>query len=166
MARDTNNLIIIPGELHSAATGNVVAASEEIFDYDSSSYQSQLNKQIYNVSAHNNNATYTLDEAINSVPVSYRIGGLILTFISKDSVFEIYQLKSTVWDTDTDKWGVIPFNVIQDNPEYIVVHLDSSNRILYGVQSDGNFYFGGGVPLQIKNYVLEIVNKAIENLNN
>lgn len=54
----------------------------------------------------------------------------------------------------------------EQKPEFINVTLDSSNKILYGVQSDGNFYFGGGVPSQIKNYVLEIVNKAIENLNN
>lgn len=54
----------------------------------------------------------------------------------------------------------------EQNPEFINVTLDSSNKILYGVQNDGNFYFGGGVPSQIKNYVLEIVNKAIENLNN
>jgi hypothetical protein len=34
MARDTNKLVTIPGELHSAATGGIVAAAEEIFDYD------------------------------------------------------------------------------------------------------------------------------------
>ena len=33
MARDTSKLVTIPGELHSAATGNIVAAAEEVFDY-------------------------------------------------------------------------------------------------------------------------------------
>lgn len=157
MARDTSKLVTIPGELHSAATGNIVSASQEIFDYDSNSYQSQLNKQLYNVSAHDSSADakYTLEEAIAAVPASYHVGGLILTFISKEGDFEIYQLKSKDWDADTRKWSIVPNNVVQDNPEYVEVHLDGSKKILYGVRADGDFYFGAGVPSQVKGYVNE-----------
>lgn len=157
MARDTSKLVTIPGELHSAATGNIVAATQEIFDYDSNSYQSQLNKQVYNVSAHDSSATakYTFDEAIAAVPASYHVGGLILTFVSKEGDFEMYQLKSTEWTDDTDKWGIIKTAIVKDNPEFVEVHLDGSDKILYGVQKDGNFYFGGGVPSQVKEYVDE-----------
>ena len=157
MARDTSKLVTIPGELHSAATGNIVSASQEIFDYDSNSYQSQLNKQLYNVSTHDSSADakYTLEEAIAAVPESYHVGGLILTFISKEGDFEIYQLKSKDWDTDTSKWSIVPNNVVQDNPEYVEVHLDGSEKVLYGVRTDGDFYFGAGVPSQVKSYVDE-----------
>ena len=157
MARDTSKLVTIPGELHSAATGNIVSASQEIFDYDSNSYQSQLNKQLYNVSAHDSSADakYTLEEAIAAVPASYHVGGLILTFISKEGDFEIYQLKSKDWDNDTSKWSIVPNNVVQDNPEFVEVHLDGSEKILYGVRTDGDFYFGSGVPSQVKGYVDE-----------
>lgn len=157
MARDTSKLVTIPGELHSAATGNIVSASQEIFDYDSNSYQSQLNKQLYNVSAHDSSADakYTLEEAIAAVPASYHVGGLILTFISKEGDFEIYQLKSKDWDNDTSKWSIVPNNVVQDNPEFVEVHLDGSEHVLYGVRADGDFYFGAGVPSQVKGYVDE-----------
>ena len=157
MARDTSKLVTIPGELHSAATGNIVSASQEIFDYDSNSYQSQLNKQVYNVSAHDSSATakYTLDEAIAAVPTSYHVGGLILTFVSKEGDFEMYQLKSKEWTNDTEKWGIIKTAIVEDNPEFVEVHLDGSDKVLYGVQKDGNFYFGGGVPSQVKGYVDE-----------
>ena len=157
MARDTSKLVTIPGELHSAATGNIVSASQEIFDYDSNSYQSQLNKQLYNVSAHDSSADakYTLEEAIAAVPESYHFGGLILTFISKEGDFEIYQLKSKEWNTDTSKWSIVPNNIVQDNPEYVEVHIDGSEKILYGVRADGDFYFGAGVPSQVKGYVDE-----------
>lgn len=157
MARDTSKLVTIPGELHSAATGSIVSASQEIFDYDSNSYQSQLNKQLYNVSAHDSSADakYTLEEAIAAVPASYHVGGLILTFISKEGDFEIYQLKSKDWDADTSKWSIVPNNVVQDNPEFVEVHLDGSEKVLYGVRADGDFYFGAGVPSQVKGYVNE-----------
>jgi hypothetical protein len=114
-----------------------------------------LNKQLYNVSAHDSSADakYTLDEAIAAVPASYHVGGLILTFISKEGDFEIYQLKSKDWDNDTSKWSIVPNNIVQDNPEFVEVHLDGSEKVLYGVRADGDFYFGAGVPSQVKSYV-------------
>lgn len=45
MEKDTSKLVTIPGELHSAATGNIVAGADEIFDYDSSCYQSDINSR-------------------------------------------------------------------------------------------------------------------------
>lgn len=46
MARDTSKLVTIPGELHSAATGNIVAAAEEIFDYTINKYQKDINQNV------------------------------------------------------------------------------------------------------------------------
>ena len=157
MAKNITGIVDIPGELHSVATGNIVASANEIYDYDSSSYQSQLNKQLYNVSAHDSSADakYTLEEAIAAVPTAYQVGGLILTFISNEEDFEIYQLKSKEWSTDTSKWIIVPNNVVQDNPEYVDVHIDGTDKILYGVKTDGDFYFGAGIPSQIMDYVNE-----------
>lgn len=41
----------------------------------------------------------------------------------------------------------------EDNPEFVEVKNDSEGKILYGVQKDGNFYFGAGVPSQIQDLV-------------
>lgn len=87
--RDMSKTVTIPGELHSAATGNIVAASEEIFDYKTNSYQSDLNRDSlsYNVSAHHPEKDfYTFDEAVRLVPEEFRVGGLKLTFISYNSI--------------------------------------------------------------------------------
>lgn len=40
-----------------------------------------------------------------------------------------------------------------ENPEFLEVHTDHDDKVLYGVQQDGNFYFGGGVPQQIKDFI-------------
>ena len=46
MARDTSKLVTIPGELHSAATGNIVVAAEEVFDYTTNKYQKDINQEV------------------------------------------------------------------------------------------------------------------------
>jgi len=40
-----------------------------------------------------------------------------------------------------------------ENPEWVKVVTDSEGRILYGVKTDGKFYFGDGCPPQIVEYV-------------
>lgn len=40
-----------------------------------------------------------------------------------------------------------------ESPEFVEVHTDDNDKVLYGVQQDGNFYFGGGVPQQIKDFI-------------
>jgi hypothetical protein len=40
-----------------------------------------------------------------------------------------------------------------ENPEWVKVVTDSENKILYGVKTDGKFYFGGGCPPQVQEYV-------------
>ena len=42
------------------------------------------------------------------------------------------------------------FGKIVDNQEYVEVHTDNKDKILYGVKNDGDFYFGKGVPSQIQ----------------
>ena len=40
-----------------------------------------------------------------------------------------------------------------ESPEFVRVVLDNEKKVLYGVQKDGNFYFGAGCPQQVKDYV-------------
>ena len=42
-----------------------------------------------------------------------------------------------------------------ENPEFVGVWLDNDEHILFGVQTDGNFLFGCGVPQQVKDYIEE-----------
>ena len=52
-------------------------------------------------------------------------------------------------DISTDGVGV----TMIENPEFMEVYLDADKHILFGLQNDGNFYFGCGVPKQIVDYI-------------
>lgn len=45
------------------------------------------------------------------------------------------------------------YGTYEENPNFVEVKLDANGCILYGVQKDGNFYFGKGVPQQIIDYI-------------
>lgn len=46
---------------------------------------------------------------------------------------------------------------IIENPEFVEISLDSAGHILWGIQKNGNVYFGYGVPSQIVEYVISHV---------
>lgn len=54
----------------------------------------------------------------------------------------------------------------QNNPEFVKVTLDASSKILYGVQNDGNFYFGAGIPKQIDEKMTENDDNLQKQINN
>ena len=45
------------------------------------------------------------------------------------------------------------YGCYENNPEFIKVWLDGSNRILLGIRNDGEIVFGVGVPSSVKSYV-------------
>ena len=53
------------------------------------------------------------------------------------------------------------YGLYVNNTKFVEVHTDSEGRILFGVKTDGTFYFGNGCPAQVKEYVSEYgYNKA------
>ena len=46
-----------------------------------------------------------------------------------------------------------------DNPEWVRLVTDSNDRILYGVRTDGKFYFGDGCPPQVVEYILDKISE-------
>lgn len=63
-----------------------------------------------------------------------------------------------------DGENIIDFNTIHlitDNPEYICVAVDADEKILYGIKTDGQPYFGVGCPQQVKDYIDEQINKIL-----
>ena len=46
-----------------------------------------------------------------------------------------------------------------ENPEFVGVWLDNEEKILFGVQTDGNFLFGCGIPKQVKEYIEQKIEK-------
>jgi hypothetical protein len=66
----------------------------------------------------------------------------------------VYRALGTKVDKDENK-DLILKQYIQEveNPEFVVVWIDSEDKILFGLQIDGNLFFGAGVPRQIIDYV-------------
>ena len=160
--RDMSKTVTVPGELHSAATGNIVAAAEEIFDYKTNSYQSDLNRDSlsYNVSAHNGNKVYTFDEAVRLVPEEFRVGGLKLTFISdsSDNKYVQYRCKTQLFSINSEDWAFERNDTLVESETFDWVLADRNGHIAIAVKLDGSIYFGAGCPLQISRIPISIVN--------
>lgn len=51
-----------------------------------------------------------------------------------------------------------------ENPEFAEVKLDSENKIVWAVKTDGTVHFGAGCPPQIKEYVLGNIVKKVDKI--
>lgn len=104
--------------------------------------------------------TYTLDGALAvlnaNLPASKKKGGMSIKFVQ--SYYNKYVQARCMADeftTDTTQWSIADEGVYVENPEFVEVRLDSAGHIIWGIQKDGNVYFGTGVPQQVINYIEE-----------
>ena len=63
----------------------------------------------------------------------------------------------TSFSTNTDDWAICEDTVLILNAEWVKVVTDKDNKILYGVKTDGKFYFGDGCPPQVQEYVSNFI---------
>lgn len=117
-------------------------------------------------------------DARAAVPANKRkLGGVITYLIDGMWYTEQFIGSSTsTWTTTESDWKVLgPVSVSQntlsiggeevgelggqlaESPEWVKVVTDSEGKILYGVKTDGNFYFGKGCPPQVQEYVQNII---------
>ena len=128
MARDTSKLVTIPGELHSAATGNIVAASEEIFDYTANKYQKDINQEV---------ASSIQDLRSTAVKITW---SELRTLRDNSQLvagtwYRITDYTCTTTQEDTRSAG---------HPFDIIVRADSENKLneeAYAIQHEGDTYF-------------------------
>ena len=76
-----------------------------------------------------------------------------------NAIQDVYK-KSNYNDGD----NIIDFNTIHlitDNPEFVCVAVDVNEKILYGIKTDGQPYFGVGCPQQVKDYIDKQINKIL-----
>jgi hypothetical protein len=66
------------------------------------------------------------------------------------------RLRADEFTTDTTQWAFSDDGIYVENPEFMEAHTDTEDKILYGVKNDGDFYFGAGIPSQIKDKTDEI----------
>lgn len=121
---------------------------------------------IYDVSSHNDGAVFESLSALLSssnldalIPASVRHGGMTIRFIqgseqSSDNKYVQYRLTADEWSTNTENWTIAEEGAYVENPEFVYVKTDSEGKTLYGVKTDGKFYFGDGCPPQVREYII------------
>ena len=128
MARDTSGLVTIPGELHSAATGNIVVAAEEVFDYTINKYQKDINQEV---------ASSIQDLRSTAVKITW---SELRTLRDNSQLvagtwYRITDYTCTTTQEDTRSAG---------HPFDIIVRADSENKLneeAYAIQHEGDTYF-------------------------
>lgn len=159
------------GEFTSIAAGIVQeTGSNENAVMSQKATSKAIHEILYDVSARNDGAVFESLQALLSspnlntlIPISVRHGGMSIRFIqgseqSSDNKYVQYRCVADEFTKDTNKWVICDGGVYVENPEWVIVKNDKKNRILYGVKSDGKFYFGEGCPQQVKEYVEERIN--------
>ncbi len=95
----------------------------------------------------------------SDVPVVYIAGPGTYTGY-EDNAVEIPEGSMCIFMYDGSDWSKRVLEVsghLIDNPEWLEVVTDSQDRILYGVKTDGKFYFGAGCPPQVIEYIQNII---------
>lgn len=116
---------------------------------------------VYDVTSHNSGATFaSLSALLNDanlstlIPTDIRKGGMSFKFVqSSDNKYVRYNLLADSFTTDTTKWAIDDNGVYIENPEFVRVYADSERKILWAIKTDGDIYFGAGVPTQVKDYI-------------
>ena len=129
-------------------------------DYIELSTKSQIG-EVYDISANHADTKYAdLAAALGTnganVPQSLRKGGMSVKFVqSSDNNYVQFRCIADEFTTDTTQWAICDEGVYVENSEFAEVKLDSENKIIWAVKTDGTIYYGAGVPQQVVNYIDE-----------
>ena len=152
--------IVIGGRLHSAATGNTVAGANEIMDDAQGKKQSVVNQELANrISVAGQQQQAAIEsEAETRAAKDRELKALIDQGIIEGGgiVFDTEPTPDSVNPvTSNGIAGTLGYNI--DNVEFVRVVVDAQNRVVFGIQHNGNVYFGAGVPEQVQTYVRDMM---------
>lgn len=75
------------------------------------------------------------------------------TVQSSDNKYTQYRLMAQSFTTDVTQWTIDYCGVYTEDFEFVRVYTDCNRKILWAIKSDGDIYFGAGVPTQVKDYI-------------
>ena len=170
MNKDKRNNIQLLGTLNNADESGIIANANQIYDANEDKSTQDVSKEhterIKNLETKENSMQTTLEnitktgEASAASNVTYNHSDSKLDATNVQQAVDEVRKRSNYNDGD----NIIDFNTIHlitDNPEYICVAVDANNKILYGIKTDGQPYFGVGCPKQVKDYIDEQINKIL-----
>ena len=168
--------INIGGRLHSIATGNVVSGADEIL-YEPTNgtpkKQSEVNMETYEYVANINAALQELSpDQTEALALATDVNDLKDNVVRSDvqtltdaqkaqalanvGINGIDSEPNAGSDNLVKSGGVVEhYGTYTDNPEYTYVMTDSEGKILFGIKTNGEPFFGVGCPKQIKQYIEE-----------
>lgn len=155
-----------------------VTSTKAVYDENNERLDNIINKLesgiIYDVSANNDGAVFESLQALLSssslntlIPTSVRCGGMSIRFIqgsvpNSDNKYVQYRLMADEFTTDTTQWAIADEGVYVENPEFVYIKTDKNDKILWAINTDGNIYYGAGVPQQVINYIQTLLNKKVD----
>lgn len=160
----------ILGTLVNKDESGIIAYSDQIYDKKSDRSLEEenvkQNERLDNVEAKDREFQSTLEnitktgEASAASNVTYNHNDSQLDASNVQQAIDEVRKRSNYNDGD----NIIDFNtihIITDNPEFVCVAVDVNEKILYGIKTDGQPYFGVGCPQQVKDYIDEQINKIL-----
>ena len=80
---------------------------------------------------------------------------MTVCYETNDNKYIQVRLMADEFTTDVTKWAIADESVYVENPEFVYVKTDVEGKILWAIKTDGNIYYGAGVPQQIIDYINE-----------
>lgn len=170
MNKDKRNNIQLLGTLNNSDESGIIANANQIYDANEDKSTQDVSKEhterIKTLEDKENSMQTTLEnitktgEASAASNVTYNHSDSKLDATNVQQAVDEVRKRSNYNDGD----NIIDFNTIHlitDNPEYICVAVDINEKILYGIKTDGQPYFGVGCPQQVKNYIDKQINKIL-----
>lgn len=170
MNKDKRNNIKLLGTLNNADESGIIANANQIYDANEDKSTQDVSKEhkerIETLETKESSMQTTLEnitktgEASAASNVTYNHNDSQLDATNVQQAIDEVRKKSNYNDGE----NIIDFNTIHlitDNPEYICVAVDADDKILYGIKTDGQPYFGVGCPQQVKDYIDEQINKIL-----
>lgn len=170
MNKDKRNNIQLLGTLNNSDESGIIANANQVYDANEDKSTQDVSKEhkerIETLETKESSMQTTLEnitktgEASAASNVTYNHNDSKLDATNVQQAIDEVRKKSNYNDGN----NVIDFNTIHlitDNPEYICVAVDADDRILYGIKTDGQPYFGVGCPQQVKDYIDEQINKIL-----
>lgn len=170
MNKDKRNNIQLLGTLNNADESGIIANANQIYDANEDKSTQDVSKEhterIETLETKENSMQTTLEnitktgEASAASNVTYNHSDSKLDATNVQQAIDEVRKRSNYNDGD----NIIDFNTIHlitDNPEFVCVAVDVNEKILYGIKTDGQPYFGVGCPQQVKDYIDEQINKIL-----
>lgn len=170
MNKDKRNNIKLLGTLNNADESGIIANANQIYDANENKSTQDVSKEhterIKILETKENSMQTTLENITKTGEASAASN---VTYNHNDSKLDATNVQQAVDEVlkrsnynDGDE--VIDFNTIHlitDNPEFVCVAVDANEKILYGIKTDGQPYFGVGCPQQVKDYINKQINKIL-----